>query len=71
MHFMRQACSVAKVQPRFSSGADENQLMTETKALLERKWTLDKDNTGVQKTFNFPTFAKALVIHSSGQQRRA
>lgn len=64
------ASSDAIVQPRFSSGEDENRLKAETHALLECKWTLNEDNTCVQKTFNFPTFAKALVTRSSGQPRR-
>ena len=69
-HLMQnQASSHANIQPRFSSGVDENQLMTETQALLKCKWTFDEDQMGVQKTFNFPTFAKALVTQSSGQRR--
>ena len=64
-----QASGIANVQPRFSAGADENISLTATKDLLQRKWTLDEDDMGVSKTFNFPTFAKALVIHSSGQRR--
>jgi pterin-4a-carbinolamine dehydratase len=54
------------MQPHFSPGADERQLATEVNALLECKWTMDEDNMGVQKTFNFPTYAKALVTHSLG-----
>lgn len=67
---VKQATSYPNVQPRFSSGADENQLLTETVSLLECKWMLDAENMGVEKTFNFPTYAKALVIQSSGQPGR-
>ena len=66
---VKQSSNYPNMPTRFSSGADENQLTTETNALLERRWTLDEDKMGVQKTFNFPTFAKALVTHSSGQPR--
>lgn len=49
------------VQPRFSEGEDGNRLMAETAALLESKWALDETQQGLEKTFNFPTYAKALV----------
>ena len=50
-----------KVQPSFSQGEDEKRLMAETAALLESKWTLDETRQGLEKTFIFPTYAKALV----------
>ena len=52
-------------QPKFSPGADQSQLMAETTALLESKWTLDETAQGLEKTFNFPTYAKALVSHAA------
>lgn len=58
---VKHVANSAKMQPRFSSGTDEDQSLTEVNALLERKWMLDEDSMGIQKTFNFPTFAKALV----------
>ena len=53
-----------KVQPKFSEGEGEGRLMAETAALLESKWALDETQQGLEKTFNFPTYAKALVSHS-------
>lgn len=52
-------------QPKFSEGEDEGQMMAETAALLESKWTLDETRQGLEKTFNFPTYAKALVNHAT------
>lgn len=34
--------------------------MAETAALLESKWALDETQQGLEKTFDFPTYAKAL-----------
>lgn len=51
-------------QPNFAQGEDEGRLMTETAALLESKWALDETHQGLQKTFNFPSYAKALVSHA-------
>ncbi|KAF6222554.1 hypothetical protein HO133_000599 [Letharia lupina] len=51
------------VQPRFSDGEDGNRLMAETAALLESKWALDETQQGLEKTFNFPTYAKALKFN--------
>ena len=65
-----QTSSQPNIQPQLSLGADEGQLKVEANALLKCKWTLDKDKLGVQKTFNFPTFAKALVICSPSQSWR-
>lgn len=61
VHFSKMA---ANVQPKFSQGEDENRLMAETDALLKSKWALDDSRQGLEKTFNFPTYAKALVSHS-------
>lgn len=49
------------MEPKFSEGADEAQLKAETAALLENEWTLDGDQMGLEKTFYFPNFTKALV----------
>ncbi|CAF9930036.1 MAG: hypothetical protein ALECFALPRED_004505 [Alectoria fallacina] len=48
------------VQPRFSEGENGGRMMAETAALLESKWALDETQQGLEKTFNFPTYAKAL-----------
>ena len=50
-------------QPRFSEGENGGRMMAETAALLESKWALDETQQGLEKTFNFPTYAKALVSH--------
>ena len=49
------------IRPRFSPGEDSSRLMTETTALLDSHWSLDDSHQGLLKTFNFPTYAKALV----------
>lgn len=48
-------------QPSLSHGEDRTRLMAETAALLESKWALDETGEGLEKTFTFPTYAKALV----------
>lgn len=53
-----------KVLPKFSDGEGEGRLMAETAALLESKWALDGTQQGLEKTFKFPTYAKALVSYS-------
>ena len=52
-------------QPKFAQGEDDGRLTTETAALLESKWALDETHQGLEKTFNFPTYAKALVSHTT------
>lgn len=52
-------------RPKFSEGEDEGRMMAETAALLESKWALDETRQGLEKTFNFPTYAKALVHHAT------
>jgi len=53
--------SHSAMQPKFSEGADESQLMTETETLLEGEWKLDEEQMGVEKTYYFKTYTKALV----------
>ena len=38
--------------------------MDQTSALLEAKWTLDEDRMGLEKRFEFASYAKALVSQS-------
>lgn len=49
--------------PRFASGStNEVQLMAETNSLVvEHGWKLDEEQRGVEKTFYFNTYTKALV----------
>ena len=49
------------MQPKFSPGADESQLIAETNFLLEREWTLDEKDTGIRKTYHFKTYTKCQV----------
>ena len=49
------------VRPKFAEGEDQSRLMTETATLLDSQWSLDETRQGLEKTFNFPTYAKALV----------
>ena len=49
------------VRPNICQGEDEGQLMTQTIDLLKSKWSLDDTRQGLEKTFNFPTYSKALV----------
>ena len=51
-------------QPKFSEGEDGDHMMAETASLMDCKWTLDDKQQGLEKTFNFPTYAKALVSSS-------
>jgi len=39
--------------------------MDETNALIDAKWTLDKEQMGVEKTYYFKSYTKALVRYSS------
>ena len=52
-------------QPKFSHGEDEGSLEAQTAALLQSKWTLDETQQGLEKTFSFPTYAKALVSQTA------
>lgn len=52
---------VQDIQPLFSSGTNEAQLMEEAKTLVEGGWKLDEEQRGVEKTFYFNTYTKALV----------
>ena len=52
-------------RPLFNvQGGDEGRLMEQTSALLEAKWTLDEDRMGLEKRFEFASYAKALVSQS-------
>lgn len=42
-----------KVQPKFSEGENEGQLMAEIAYLLKVKWRLDDIEQGLETTFNF------------------
>jgi 4a-hydroxytetrahydrobiopterin dehydratase len=53
------------IEPKFSPGADESKLMDETSALIDAKWTLDKEQMGLEKTYYFKTYTKALVRYAS------
>ena len=49
-------------RPRFSvQGDDEERFLEQTSALLEAKWTLDEERMGLEKRFEFASYAKALV----------
>jgi hypothetical protein len=56
--------------PKLSSGADESLVMQETKALIgeEGGWKLDADLMGVEKTYYFKTYTKAVVSRSVNSQ---
>lgn len=49
------------VKPKFSEGENSEQIMAEAASLMKSKWALDETQQGLEKTFNFPTYAKALV----------
>ncbi len=57
----KESLSNTVMQPRFSAGADEGQLITDTKNLVESDWTLDEELMGVKKLYYFKTYTKALV----------
>ncbi len=62
MRSVKPTSSDTRGAPVFSPNSDENQLAAEARALLKCQWMLDGDNMGIQKTFHFPSFAKALVM---------
>lgn len=45
----------------FSSGADEGKVRLETQRLLDSGWNIDAESVGLEKSFQFPSFARALV----------
>jgi len=55
--------SVDPVQPQFSRGENAALLMTEVTALMECGWKL-VNQTGIEKTFKFPSFNEAMVYLS-------
>ena len=64
LHAKRMSSSDLKnagMQLQISQGEDESQLKTEVATLVDNKWKLDQDHMGIQKTFNSPTYAKALA----------
>ena len=64
LHAKRMSTSDSKnagMQLQISQGEDESQLKNEVATLVDNKWKLDQDHMGIQKTFNFPTYAKALA----------
>jgi hypothetical protein len=69
MRSIKPTSSDTSLAPIFSPNSDESQLTAEARALLECRWTLDGENMGIQKTFTFPSFAKALVSDSLGHPR--
>ena len=52
------------MDPKFSPGADEERLLEELDALLKEGWTLDEEQTGLEKTFYFKTYTKCMVRRS-------
>lgn len=48
-------------KPLLAVGHNSPQLLAEATTLLDRQWMLDDSQQGIRKTFNFPTYAKALV----------
>jgi hypothetical protein len=53
--------SQSQSQLKFSEGSDGSKFLEETNTLLETGWRLDEDQMGVQKTYYFKTYTKALV----------
>ena len=49
------------MQPKVSEGQDKSNVIAETNALLENGWRLDNEEMGVNRTFYFKTYTKALV----------
>ncbi|KAF7181012.1 hypothetical protein CNMCM7691_000141 [Aspergillus felis] len=47
-------------QVQISPGEDAEQVQEELKALLEKGWVLDGERMGIQKTFYFRTYFKAV-----------
>ena len=47
--------------PRFAEGEDEQKVGADVEALRSQGWALDAEGTGVQKTFYFKSYFKAIV----------
>ncbi|KAF7594077.1 hypothetical protein BBP40_010214 [Aspergillus hancockii] len=57
--FSHSALNMAS-EPQFAEGVNGSQLQTELNTLLGQGWALDGDGMGVQKTFYFKTYFKAV-----------
>ncbi|KAE8144180.1 transcriptional coactivator/pterin dehydratase [Aspergillus avenaceus] len=47
-------------EPQFAEGVDTTQLEKDLNAIQQQGWALDDDGTGVQKTYFFKTYFKAV-----------
>lgn len=47
---------------KISAGHDEGKVTAEAKTLLENGWKSDEEEMGLQKTYYFKTYTKALVV---------
>lgn len=49
---------------KFSNGENGEELDAELKKLLNEGWSLDKSESGIEKTYHFKTYTKVLVRNS-------
>ncbi|PYI24668.1 transcriptional coactivator/pterin dehydratase [Aspergillus violaceofuscus CBS 115571] len=61
-HFSSSMSTSAAVEPQFAEGVDADELRPRLTALLqpEQGWTLDAEGQGLQKTYFFKTYFKAV-----------
>lgn len=53
--------SVSGMQPQYSAGEDEATVQRGVEALTGAGWGLDSERMGVQKTYYFRSYFKAIV----------
>ena len=54
--------SSSNMAPKFSAGMDEARLTTQIDALLKAGWALDKEETGLVKTYYFHLYSRCLDL---------
>lgn len=47
---------------KIGAGQDDEKVTAEAKILLENGWESDEEEMGLQKTYYFKTYTKALVV---------
>lgn len=57
----RMSSSVSGMQPQYSAGEDEATVQRGVEALTGAGWGLDSERMGVQKTYYFRSYFKAIV----------
>ncbi|THC88209.1 hypothetical protein EYZ11_012345 [Aspergillus tanneri] len=61
-NILSRGLSTVASEPQFAEGIDAGQLQYKVDALIEQGWKLDEDGMGVQKTFYFRSYFKAVAF---------